>query len=166
MPFEHILCILPRMCAFHLGASLLSHLSDLWVRRMVSLVFSNFETLTCESFHRDIYIHRRFGRRSKAVAQGAIPKGRGFEPHRRHIPSMKRIVMHHTTICFGSCVFHPPNLDTLGGRGKSDPLAWQSECERDVAFSSVHVPGLKKLIPTHIKFFLFIFHKFFDPGGS
>ena len=22
--------------------------------------------------------------RSKAVAQGAIPKGRGFEPHRRH----------------------------------------------------------------------------------
>ena len=25
--------------------------------------------------------------RSKAVAQGAIPKGRGFEPHRRHFTS-------------------------------------------------------------------------------
>ena len=27
--------------------------------------------------------------RSKAVAQGAIPKGRGFEPHRRHFDESK-----------------------------------------------------------------------------
>ena len=26
--------------------------------------------------------------RSKAVAQGAIPKGRGFEPHRRHLDNL------------------------------------------------------------------------------
>ena len=26
---------------------------------------------------------------SKAVAQGAIPKGRGFEPHRRHFDESK-----------------------------------------------------------------------------
>ena len=26
--------------------------------------------------------------RSKAVAQGAIPKGRGFEPHRRHFEDL------------------------------------------------------------------------------
>ena len=26
--------------------------------------------------------------RSKALAQGAIPKGRGFEPHRRHLDNL------------------------------------------------------------------------------
>ena len=30
--------------------------------------------------------------RSKAVAQGAIPKGRGFEPHRRHFANFVRLV--------------------------------------------------------------------------
>ena len=29
--------------------------------------------------------------RSKAVAQGAIPQGRGFEPHRRHCPAKQQL---------------------------------------------------------------------------
>ena len=32
----------------------------------------------------DIHDNDTLAERSKAVAQGAIPKGRGFEPHRRH----------------------------------------------------------------------------------
>ena len=32
----------------------------------------------------DVGCHDSLAERSKAVAQGAIPKGRGFEPHRRH----------------------------------------------------------------------------------
>ena len=35
--------------------------------------------------HLDILVAKdALAERSKAVAQGAIPKGRGFEPHRRH----------------------------------------------------------------------------------
>ena len=30
------------------------------------------------------HVNDALAERSKAVAQGAIPKGRGFEPHRRH----------------------------------------------------------------------------------
>ena len=35
----------------------------------------------------DIHDNDTLAERSKAVAQGAIPKGRGFEPHRQHFLS-------------------------------------------------------------------------------
>ena len=43
---------------------------------IIKNAFTNNVTFTCK--------HDSLAERSKAVAQGAIPKGRGFEPHSCH----------------------------------------------------------------------------------
>ncbi len=46
--------------------------------------------LSCSAIHNSVGLVRidTLAERSKAVAQGAIPKGRGFEPHRCHFAGM------------------------------------------------------------------------------
>ena len=59
--------------------------------------------------------------RSKASAQGAIPKGRGFEPHRCHFPDcagmLTRVLPGYDSTCTDMCTLA---VDAQGseGRGK------------------------------------------------
>ena len=55
------------------------------------LAFTLCSLLGCHNL--DTHDNDALAERSKAVAQGAIPKGRGFEPHRRHFGNSGRLVL-------------------------------------------------------------------------
>jgi hypothetical protein len=61
--------------------------------RRFGIEWSPASALWCQLEHHNLDTHHSdtLAERSKAVAQGAIPKGRGFEPHRCHFAHTDRL---------------------------------------------------------------------------
>ena len=58
-----------------------------------SIVDPTVQAATCVFGKKAFGCHESLAERSKAVAQGAIPKGRGFEPHSCHFSCMRNYAL-------------------------------------------------------------------------